>query len=112
VAAGVREATGRAHDASGGGVRFGLEGVGLGRFGEVAVEAEHIEDGLTAGRVASNARGAVVSVRDAMNMKATTKTGAAPLAYLCDGVHGAAKGSSYRVEKGAHGLPVEAAGVI
>jgi hypothetical protein len=57
-------------------------------------------------------RGAVVTVRDDVTVEATTATGRAPLANLCDGVNRAVKGAGYAVEKGAHGVPVQAGGVI
>jgi adenine/guanine phosphoribosyltransferase-like PRPP-binding protein len=57
-------------------------------------------------------RGAVVTVRDDVTVKATTATVGAPLANLCDRVGGAVKGAGYAVEQGAHGVPVQAGGVI
>jgi hypothetical protein len=112
VAARVRQPTGRAHDAGGAGVQFGGEIVRFGSFGEVSVQAENVIHGLAAGRVSRDVRGAVVTVRDHVNVQPTTATGRAPLTDFCDGVGGAVKGAGYAVEKGAHGVPVQAGGVI
>jgi hypothetical protein len=57
-------------------------------------------------------RGAVVTVRDDVTVKATTATGRAPLANLCDRVNRAVKGAGDGSEKGAHGVGVQAGGVI
>jgi hypothetical protein len=57
-------------------------------------------------------RGAVVTVRDDVTVKATTATGRAPFANLCDRVDRAVKGAGDGSEQGAHGVPVKAGGVI
>jgi hypothetical protein len=111
VSPGVREATAAAHDAGCGGVQFGLEAVPLGRFGEVAIQAENVVDGGAALRVALDVGGAVVTVGHDVNVKLPPATWAT-FADLCDCVGGAVKGSGYGVEKGAHSVPVQAAGVV
>jgi hypothetical protein len=112
VAAGVRQATGRTHDAGGAGVQFGSEAPRLGSFGEVSVQAENVVNGLTAGRVSPDVRGAVVPVRDTVNVQPTTATGRAPFTDLGDRVNRAMKGAGDGSEKGAHRVPVKAGGVI
>jgi hypothetical protein len=112
VAAGVRQTTGRAHDAGGGGVQFGGEIVRFGRFGKVLVKIENVVNGLTAGRVSTDVRGAVVPVRDTVNVQPTTATGRAPFTDLGDRVNRAMKGAGDGSEKGAHRVGVQAARVI
>jgi hypothetical protein len=57
-------------------------------------------------------RGAVETVRDTVNVQPTTATGRAPFTNLCDRVNRAVKGAGYGSEKGAHGVGVQAGGVI
>jgi hypothetical protein len=112
VAAGVREATRRAHHAGGGGVQFGGEAVGFGRLGEVAIQAEHVVDRRAAGRVSPDVGGAVVTVGDHVNVQPTTATWSAPFADFGDRVDRAVKGTGDGSEQGAYGAVVQAGGVV
>jgi hypothetical protein len=89
-----------------------LEGVGFGRFGKVAVKIRRVVNLFATLTTTGDVLGAIVTVGDHVTVKATTATGRAPLANLCDRVGGAVKGAGYAVEKGAHGVPVKAGGVI
>jgi hypothetical protein len=93
-------------------VEMCLEGVGFRRFGEVAVKIRRVVNRFATLTATGDVLGAIVTVGDHVTVKATTATGRAPLANLCDRVGGAVKGAGYAVEQGAHGVPVKAGGVI
>jgi hypothetical protein len=111
VSAGVWKATGRAENTGGGGVQFGLEAVGFRRLAQIFIQAEHVKNGRATLRISRDVLGAVVTMRDTMNVQLPPATVAA-LAVLCNRVDGAVKGTSDGSEQGAYGVPVQAAGVV
>jgi hypothetical protein len=57
-------------------------------------------------------RGAVITVRDHVNVKATTATGRAPPAYLYDGVKRPTKGAGGGGDEFARGVAVKPRGGV